>query len=102
MQYLGRDIIWASPVQPYGGRPVSTFGNPNFLSSYLLLVSPLALSFALRREKKESWGYLLVALICVTAALCTLTRSTYVGLLASFIMMAFFIYQKESFSIPKN
>lgn len=80
MQYAGKDIIWSSLVVPYGGRPVSTFGNPNFLSSYLMMVSPLGLAFGLRAQGKDRWGYFLVALVCALGVLCTLTRSTYIGL----------------------
>ena len=95
MQYMGRDLIWSSLVQPYGGRPVSTFGNPNFLSSYLLIVSPIALVLGLKAKGKQAGGYYLVSLICVLSALGTLTRSTYVGLFASFIFLAILLYKKE-------
>lgn len=87
-QYAGRDLIWSSPIQPYGGRPVSTFGNPNFLSSHLMMVSPLAMAFAMESEKKQSAGYLLISIICAAAVLCTLTRSSYVGLFAAYLCMA--------------
>src|SRR6185436_13959040 len=33
-QYLGMEMIWPRTVNPYGGRSVWTFGNPNFVSSY--------------------------------------------------------------------
>ncbi|OVE77417.1 hypothetical protein BVX98_02630 [bacterium F11] len=95
LQYMGRDIIWSSPVQPYGGRPVSSFGNPNFMSSYLLMVCPIATVFGFRSQGKQAWGYFLVAVICVASALGTLTRSTYVGLLAAYLFLGFILYKKE-------
>ncbi len=95
-QYAGRDVIWSNPVTPYGGRPVSSFGNPNFLSSYLLLVCPLAVSFALAKEKWEAAGYYFVAGLSIISILCTLTRSTYVGLLASFIFLGVLVVKSEN------
>lgn len=82
LQYWGRDMIWGSPIQPYGGRPVSTFGNPNFLSSHLMMVSPLAFAQGLNKQKKERVGYFLIALVTAIGVLVTLTRSTYVGFVA--------------------
>lgn len=96
LQYFGRDMIWGSLIQPYGGRPVSTFGNPNFLSSYLMLVAPLAFVFALKAEKTEAWGYLVILFVAVIAVLCTLTRSTYVGLFAAFFTLGVLLFQKEN------
>ncbi len=96
LQYSGRDVIWSTLIQPYGGRPVSTFGNPNFLSSYLMLVAPVALAFSFQARGKDVWGYVLVSFVCVVSLLCTLTRSTYLGLLASFLSMGFFLYRPEN------
>ncbi len=95
LQYAGKDLIWTSLIQPYGGRPVSTFGNPNFLSSYLMLVSPLALAFALRSKGNDVSGYLFVAAVSTVGVLCTLTRSTYAGLLAAYLTMGVFLFKKE-------
>jgi tetratricopeptide (TPR) repeat protein/O-antigen ligase len=96
LQYFGRDMVWGSLIQPYGGRPVSTFGNPNFLSSYLMLVAPVAVGFGLKAERSEMWGYFTVALAAVLGILCTLTRSTYVGLFAAFTAMAVLLFNKEN------
>ncbi len=87
MQYAGKDIIWTSLVVPYGGRPVSTFGNPNFLSSYIMMVAPLAFGLGLRAQGKERVGYMIVAFVVTVAVLCTLTRSSYIGLFASLLVM---------------
>lgn len=94
-QYAGRDIIWSSVLQPYGGRPVSTFGNPNFLSSYLLLVAPVSLALAIRAEGSQKWGYSLVTFITVLGILVTLTRSTYVGLVTSFVVMGALLFNRS-------
>lgn len=101
MQYFGRDVIWASLIQPYGGRPVSTFGNPNFLSSHLMLVSTLALAFALNSKGKEFFGFMLVAFLNALGVLSTLTRSTYLGLLASYLTLAILLFKKEQLKVVK-
>ena len=101
LQYWGRDIIWTSPVQPYGGRPVSTFGNPNFLSSYLMMVCPVAVTFSLRATKGQRWGYALVALVCGLGVLSTLTRSTYVGLGVALVVTAAAYYRFGDVKLSK-
>jgi tetratricopeptide (TPR) repeat protein/O-antigen ligase len=92
LQYAGRDIIWSSLIQPYGGRPVSTFGNPNFLSSYLMMTSLLSFSFGVYASTSNRMGYWLVALITGVGVLCTLTRSTYVGLFSSYVLFAILMF----------
>ncbi len=101
MQYSGRDIIWSSLVVPYGGRPVSSFGNPNFLSSYLMMVCPVALAFGLKSEKSGRWGYFLVAIVCALGVLVTLTRSTYVGLLVTLVVMGLLLFRLDPKAILK-
>jgi len=41
LQYFGIELIWPKVLNPFGGRCVSTFGNPNFLSTFLILLFPL-------------------------------------------------------------
>jgi tetratricopeptide (TPR) repeat protein len=60
-----------------------------------MLVAPVAFVFALKAEKAEVWGYLAVVLAAVVAILCTLTRSTYVGLFAAFLALGIFLFRKE-------
>ncbi|MCB4756219.1 MAG: tetratricopeptide repeat protein [Elusimicrobia bacterium] len=102
LQYSGRDAIWTSLIQPYGGRPVSTFGNPNFLSSYLMLAGILALAFAFRAKGGEATGYFLVAMVNAVSVLCTLTRSTYVGLLAGYVALAVLLFKRENIKYVKG
>lgn len=102
MQYSGRDIIWSSLIMPYGGRPVSTFGNPNFLSSYLMMVCPVALAFGLQSARANRWGYLLISFVCALSVLCTLTRSSYVGLLVALIVTLFLMYPVSKATVAKT
>lgn len=96
LQYSGKDIIWTGVIQPYGGRPVSTFGNPNFLSSYLMLVSPVAFALGLQSRRWQAAGYYAIAAMAVLSVLGTLTRSTYVGLLAAYAAMGLLLYRREN------
>ena len=43
-QYYGSEWIWPHSLNPYGSSPVSTFGNPNFMSSYLVVVLPVIMA----------------------------------------------------------
>jgi O-antigen ligase len=80
LQYFGYDPIWTGTINPFAGRPVSTYGNPNFLSSVLVLFLPLILNrFLLARTfiKTLGWGSLLF--IFVGALISTMTRSSWIG-----------------------
>ena len=44
LQYFNLEIVWPYTLNPYGGRAVSTFGNPNFLSSYDVALMPITLA----------------------------------------------------------
>ena len=101
LQYSGRDIIWSSLIMPYGGRPVSSFGNPNFLSSYLMMVCPVALAFGLKSVTSDRWGYFLVAAVCAVSVLCTLTRSSYVGLLVALVLTGALIFPMNRRAVLK-
>jgi hypothetical protein len=90
MQFFGRDVIWGGLLNPYGGRPISTFGNPNFLASYLVMTLPVALALAINSSRKaESVGFIVLCLLMGTSLLCTSTRSSWVGAASAFVMMGF-------------
>ncbi|MBL0349663.1 MAG: O-antigen ligase family protein [Elusimicrobia bacterium] len=84
IQYAGFDPLWPHPVNPFTGRPVSTFGNPNFLSTALVLLIPLALWKMMIAQKR---GAVCIAgglaLVYSAALLSTMTRSSYLGGLVS-------------------
>ncbi|MDX6768473.1 MAG: tetratricopeptide repeat protein [Elusimicrobiota bacterium] len=80
LQYFNFEVVWPQVLNPYGGRAVSTFGNPNFLSSYIVVLMPVALGlFILERvpSRRAVYGALFVALH--SALLATLTRSSWLG-----------------------
>jgi O-antigen ligase/Tfp pilus assembly protein PilF len=100
-QYLGRDYIWSGAVTPYGGRPVSSFGNPNFLSSYVMMAVPLAMAFAAQARGAFRWGYGMVAVVGMLSTLSTLTRSSYVGLVAAVLVFGVLVRPLQQGVIKK-
>lgn len=90
VQYAGIDPLWPHPVNPFTGRPISTFGNPNFLSTALVLLIPLGLWKMMVSERRvAAWTGGGVALVFSVALLCTMTRSSYVGAGVAFLIFAF-------------
>jgi len=80
LQTFGMEFIWIKALSPYGARAVSTFGNPNFLSSYLVVLLPLLLLFYFREERPSLRLYYgLVAVIYSASLLASLTRSSWIG-----------------------
>jgi len=79
LQNFGVDWIWTRAMSPYGSRPVSTFGNPNFLSSYLVMLMPLSFVYYLRSSGLGRWVYGGFFMLFEAALLATLTRSSWLG-----------------------
>lgn len=82
MQFYGMESIWQKSLTPFANRPVSTFGNPNFLSSYLLLLIPLLfVNLMLTKESYATLFSFFLLIVLVTGVIATMTRSTWVGTL---------------------
>lgn len=82
LQYFNIEIIWPNVLNPYGGRAVSTFGNPNFLSSYNVILLPIVLTLFVGENR--DWRRIVYAMLFLTleaALLATLTRSSWMGAL---------------------
>ncbi|TBR20680.1 tetratricopeptide repeat protein [bacterium] len=89
-QYFGVEFFWPRILNPYGGRSVSTFGNPNFMSSYMVVLLPLAVVYYLHaRTRLQKGAYALVVLAIEASLLCSLTRSSWAGAVASLVPLAF-------------
>ncbi|MBI5242596.1 MAG: O-antigen ligase family protein [Elusimicrobia bacterium] len=89
LQYFNIELIWQKTLNPYGGRSVSTFGNPNFMSSYLVVVFPLAIVYYLKaRTRGQRAVYALMLLAFEAALLCSLTRSSWVGAAGATALLA--------------
>ncbi|MDE2293426.1 MAG: O-antigen ligase family protein, partial [Elusimicrobia bacterium] len=89
-QYFGVEFFWPKVLNPYGGRSVSTFGNPNFMSSYMLMLPPLCVVYYLQaRSRAARLVYAAVFLAAEASLLCSLTRSSWAGAAAALAPLAF-------------
>ncbi|MFH2203916.1 MAG: tetratricopeptide repeat protein [Elusimicrobiota bacterium] len=83
-QYFGMEFLWPKVLNPYGGRSVSTFGNPNFMSSYLVMLLPLSVVYYLQADRRSHRVMYAAVLVALEAGLlCSLTRSSWAGALAA-------------------
>ncbi len=88
-QYFNHEFIWPNSMNPYGGRCVSTFGNPNFLSSYNVILLPLcAVGFLESRGTGTRMACGAVFLVLEAALLCSMTRSSWVGAAVALSLLA--------------
>jgi tetratricopeptide (TPR) repeat protein/O-antigen ligase len=105
LQYFGIEFFWPKVLNPYGGRCVSTFGNPNFLSSYLIMVLPVALVqwFSLKASMKRM-AFSVLILTCFMALLSTMTRSSWVGCIVAFVFVIVMLvrFEKEQYKIKRT
>lgn len=80
LQYFGKDPLWGGGINPFAGRPVSTYGNPNFLSSVLVLLLPLLIQkFLTTRRSMGIFGWGGLGLVYAAALIATMTRSSWIG-----------------------
>ncbi|MBI4425263.1 MAG: tetratricopeptide repeat protein [Elusimicrobia bacterium] len=88
-QYFNVEWIWPKVLNPYGGRSVSTFGNPNFMSSYMVMLLPVAFAYYLQaRAQGHRIVYAVVLLAMEAALLSSLTRSSWGGAVAALAVFA--------------
>ncbi|MDR0952963.1 MAG: O-antigen ligase family protein [Elusimicrobiota bacterium] len=92
MQNLGFDIFWKVNIsKEFGARAVSTFGNPNFLSSYIVLFLPLAFIFFIKAESLSARFYYFAIIILFSVFLAiSMTRSSWLGALAAICVLCLF------------
>lgn len=85
LQNAGIEPVWKININAeFGSRAISSFGNPNFLSSYLVLFLPLVF---LRFMKAKSGGeqftfFIILGLLCAYLAI-SMTRSSWLGVIAA-------------------
>ena len=103
LQYGGIEPIWPREIEPFGTRSVSTFGNPNFLASFLILILPVIAVLALF-EKSLIKKLFLGGLFGVNflGLLVTRTRSAWLGLFIALIFIAFFLALYQLSLISRN
>jgi O-antigen ligase/tetratricopeptide (TPR) repeat protein len=103
LQYEGIEPIWPGKIEFFGTRSVSTFGNPNFLASFLILILPVIAVLAFY-EKSFIKKLFLGGLFGVNflGLLVTRTRSAWLGLFAALILIAFFLASYQVSLISRN
>ncbi len=103
LEYFHYEIIWSKLVNPYGNRSVSTFGNPNFISSYVVLFLPLAASLLMKAETRvKRYFYGLVFLSYGGMLMCSMTRSSWLGAAAAFAFLFAFASHREKLRANKK
>ncbi|MCM2267443.1 MAG: O-antigen ligase family protein [Elusimicrobiales bacterium] len=96
LEYFHVELVWAKLVNPYGNRAVSTFGNPNFISSYVVVLLPLAASLLMKADTRvKRFYYGLVFLSYEGMLMCSLTRSSWIGAAAAFIFLFSFASHRK-------
>lgn len=93
LQALGLDLFFRNLdiTKEFGVRPVSTFGNPNFLASFTLLCLPYSL---LLFFKAKGWKHIIISafivLVLTSFLVLSGTRSAWLGLLGSAVIFLVF------------
>lgn len=91
LQALGLEFLWPFEINQFATRAFSTFGNPNFLSSAVVMLLPALLVYYMRTEsKKDLFVYGLLVLVYVLFLSFGLARSCWVGALGALVMMWMF------------
>jgi Flp pilus assembly protein TadD/O-antigen ligase len=103
LQYFRVELVWAKLLGAYGNRSVSTFGNPNFISTYLVILAPLAASLLMKaRSGAQRAFYGLVLLSYVGMLMCSLTRSSWLGLGVGFAFLFAFTSHRAQLKANKK
>ncbi len=95
MQFLHIDFIWPRAIDPYGQRSISTFGNPTFLSSYLLVIIFWTIG-KLFQKKRIDLLWIIILLLNLAGLGITMTRSTFLGLFIGVIILSYIIYKSRA------
>lgn len=90
-QSFGLDVLWPFDMDQFASRAFSTFGNPNFLSSFVVMLLPGLLVYYMRAETRKDicvYGFLvLVYLFYLSFGLC---RSCWLAAGVGLVMMWMF------------
>ena len=91
LQALGLDFLWPFEINQFATRAFSTFGNPNFLSSAVVMLLPALLVYYMRTDSKKDFVvYGLLVLVYVLYLSFGLARSCWIGAVSGLIMMWMF------------
>ncbi len=91
LQALGLEFLWPFEINQFATRAFSTFGNPNFLSSAVVMLLPALLVYYMRTEsKKDLFVYGLLVLVYILFLSFGLARSCWIGAVCGLVMMWMF------------
>lgn len=91
LQALGLEFLWPFEINQFATRAFSTFGNPNFLSSAVVMLLPALLVYYMRTEsKKDLVVYGLLVLVYILFLSFGLARSCWLGAACGLVMMWMF------------
>lgn len=94
IQYFGYDFIMRDPLRIKWSRAFSTFGNPNFAASYIVIILSISLVLYIFSEKINNlYKYGFYSSIFFAFLISTNTRSALVGLLISLIIFVIYFYK---------
>lgn len=99
IQFAGLDFIWPPGMDPYGQRSISTFGNPNFLAPFLIMVIFWIIYEAVSSTFNSS--VLLLLLLNIAGLSITMTRSALLGFLSGFIFIGICLIKDKKVIAPK-
>lgn len=92
-QFFGFDPVPTDPMRKiWNNYSYATIGNPNFLGSYLTLIIPISM-FSFLYTKKPV--YAVISSVLFLALLCTRTRSAWVGLSISLVLLSISCYKMK-------
>ncbi|MDO8735225.1 MAG: O-antigen ligase family protein, partial [Elusimicrobiota bacterium] len=102
LQYFDIEPIWQQTVNPYSmKRCVSTFGNPVFISSFLVIMIPLSIVlFISSKSNYSKFLYISLTVTMILALFATMARSSWLGLFASLVFLTL-VFKKKLFIYKK-
>ena len=90
-QAFGLDFLWPFEINQFATKAFSTFGNPNFLSSAIVMLLPALLVYYMHTDsKKDLLVYGLLVLVYIWYLSFGLARSCWIGAACGLFMMWMF------------
>ncbi len=91
LQALGLEFLWPFEINQFASKAFSTFGNPNFLSSAVVMLLPALLVYFMRTDSKKDFVvYGLLVLVYILFLCFGLARSCWIGAAVALVMMWMF------------
>ncbi|MDD4332802.1 MAG: O-antigen ligase family protein [Patescibacteria group bacterium] len=102
-QKFGYDFVYWSEPPLLTGRVTSTFGQPNFLASYLLLIIPLIFYLIFQSKKfLVRFSFIIILFFNLLCLIFTGSRGGYLGMIgALFLSGVLYFYNCKSFFVGK-